>query len=100
MKAKRRIYTAEFRQEALRLLERSGKGVSAIEQELGITRGLLYKWQARYGQEVPAGENGTGKASISELEAEIRRLKRENAILLEEREILKKAVKLFSQEQR
>jgi transposase len=100
MKTKRRIYTAEFRQEALRLLERSGQGVTVIEQELGITRGLLYKWQARYGQPVPTGENGTAKASVSELEAEIRRLKRENAILLEEREILKKAVKLFSQEQR
>ena len=81
------------------MLERRGKGVSAIEQELGITRGLLYKWQARYGQG-PTGENGTVKASGSELEAEIRRLKRENAILQEEREILKKAMKLFSQEQR
>lgn len=100
MTTKRRTYTAEFRQEALRLLERSGKGVSAIEQELGITRGLLYKWQARDGQQVPIGDNGTVKVSVSELEAEIRRLKRENAILLEEREILKKAVKLFSQEQR
>jgi transposase len=100
MKTKRRIYTAEFRQEALRLLERSGKGVTAIEQELGITHGLLYKWQARYGQQISAGENGTVKVSVSELEAEIRRLKRENAILQEEREITGKAVKLFSQEQR
>jgi len=40
------------------------------------------------------------RVSVSELEAEIRRLKRENTVLLEEREILKKAVKLFSQEQR
>lgn len=100
MKTKRRIYTAEFRQEALRLLEHSGKGVSAVEQELGITHGLLYKWQARYGQHEQPGGNGTVRASVSQLEAEIRRLKRENAILLEEREILKKAVKLFSQEQR
>jgi transposase len=100
MKTKRRIYTAEFRQEALRLLEGSGKGVLAIEQELGITQGLLYKWQARYGQQASTAENGTKRTSVSELEAEIRRLKRENAILQEEREILKKAVKLFSQEQR
>jgi transposase len=100
MKTKRRLYTAEFREEALRLLERSGKGVSAIEQELGITHGLLYKWQARYGRQVSSGANGALKASVSELEAEIRRLKRENAILLEEREILKKAVKLFWQESR
>ena len=89
MKQKRRVYTAEFRQEALRLLERSGKSVSEIEHELGITPGLLYKWQARY-REPEGRENGSGSPSIRELEAEIRRLKRENAILQEERKILKK----------
>jgi transposase-like protein len=36
MKQKRRVYTAEFRQEALRLLERSGKSVSEVEHELGM----------------------------------------------------------------
>lgn len=90
MKQKRRIYTAEFRQEARRLLEGSGKGVSAIEQELGRTRGRLYQWPLRYGQQARASENGTVKASRSELAAAIRRLKRENALVLEEREILKK----------
>jgi transposase len=99
MKQKRRVYTAEFRREALRLLESSGKRVREIEQELGITPGMLYKWQARYG-ECEATKNGSGSPDIRELEAEIRRLKRENAILAEEREILKKAVKLFSQEDR
>ena len=98
MKQKRRVYTAEFRQEALRLLSSSGKGVREIERELGITPGLLYKWQTRY--EAPErNENGSKGVNIEELEAEIRRLKRENAILQEEREILKKAVRLFSQEQ-
>ncbi len=96
MKQKRRVYTAEFRQEALRLLESSGKSVREIEQELGITPGMLYKWQARYGEPEPH-PNGSSHPSIRELEAEIRRLKRENAILAEERAILKKAVKLFSQ---
>lgn len=97
MMKKRRVYTAEFRQEALSLLERSGKRAYEIEQELGITHGLLYKWQRRYSAKVdkPA-ENVT--ASVKELEAEIRRLKGENAILQEERAILKKAVKLFWQE--
>ncbi len=98
MNVKRRIYSAEFRQEALRLLG-SGKRVAEIEHELGIRPGLLYKWQRRYREPVRS-ENGSGTPSMRELEAEIRRLKRENAILQEEREILKKAVKLFSQEQR
>jgi|SRR5579859_3193878 len=99
MKQKRRVYTVEFRQEALRLLESSGKRVAEIEHELGITPGLLYKWQTRY--EAPERrENGSSRASVGELEAEIRRLKRENAILQDERDILKKAVRLFSQERR
>jgi len=97
MATKRRVYTAEFRQEALSLLERSGKRAYEIEQELGITHGLLYKWQRQY----PAKADKTRDnvtTSVKELEAEIRRLKRENALLQEERAILKKAVKLFSQE--
>jgi transposase-like protein len=48
MKAKRRVYTTEFRQEALGLWSRSGKSANEIEQELGITHGLLDKWQKRY----------------------------------------------------
>ncbi len=97
MKTKRREYTPEFRQEAVGLWERSGKSANEIEQELGIGHGLLYKWEKRYKKNgATALESST--ASVKELEAEIRRLKRENAILQEEREILKKAVRLFSQE--
>ena len=99
MNTKRRVYTAEFRQEALGLLENSGKGVRDIERELEITPGLVYKWQSRYAEPERTG-NGHSPASVEELEAEIRRLKRETAVLQEEREILKKAVRLFSQEQR
>jgi transposase len=99
MKEKRRVYTAEFRSEALHLLKSSGKRVSEIEEELGIRAGLLYKWEERYG-EGEARKTDSGQLGIRELEAEVRRLKRENAILQEEREILKKAVTLFSREQR
>ncbi len=64
---------------------------------MGIGHGLLYKWEKRYTKNgANVAESST--ASVKELEAEIRRLKRENAILREEREILKKAVRLFSQE--
>jgi transposase len=97
MMKKRRVYTAEFREEALSLLERSGKRAYEIEQDLGITHGLLYKWQRRYSTKADK-PNESVTTSVKELEAEIRRLKRENAILQEERTILKKAVKLFSQE--
>jgi transposase-like protein len=71
------------------VLASRGKRVIEIEQELGIRPGLLYKWQGRY-REVEPRDNGSTKPSIRELEAEIRRLKGENAVLQAEREILKK----------
>ncbi len=89
MATKRRVYTAAFWEEALSLLERSGKRAYEIEQELGITHGLLYKRQRWYKTKSDKPSE-TASASVKELEAEIQRLKRENAILQEERTILKK----------
>jgi transposase len=92
-----RKYTEEFKLEALALLNQGQKKAGQIEQELGITPGLLLKWRARY----QAVEKGKGEVhlELSNLEAakaEIRRLQRELAEVEEEREILKKAVNIFS----
>lgn len=94
---KYRKYTEEFKLEALRLLNGSEKSAGQLERELGITPGLLLKWRSRY----QAVENGNGVVHLepSDLEAakaEIRRLQRELAEVQEEREILKKAVNIFS----
>ena len=94
---KQRAFTAESRREALELLKSSGKSMTQIEKELGITPGLLGKWRARY-QVVSQGQAGKGLAP-SESEAaqrEIRRLQRELMEVTEEREILKKVVSIFS----
>ena len=92
-----RQYTEEFKLEALALLNQGQKKAGQIEQELGITSGLLLKWRARY----QAVAKGTGEVHLepSDLEAakaEIHRLQRELAEMEEEREILKKAVNIFS----
>ncbi len=85
MKAKRREYTPEFRQEAFGLWERRNKSANEIEQELGIGHGLLHKCEKRYKKNaINSSESVT--ASVKELAAEIRRLKRQNAILQEERD--------------
>lgn len=90
----KRRYDESFKQEALRLVETSEKSVREIEEELGITAGLLYKWKARYQLHPTTGEV---KASDErELEAENRRLRRELELGKAERELLKKVVKLFS----
>jgi transposase len=94
---KYRTYAEEFKLQALELFKRGNKSSGEIERELGITPGLLVKWRARY----QAIQNGTPEVRLvpSDLEgakAEIRRLQRELAATEEEREILKKALNIFS----
>jgi transposase len=90
----RKRYTREFKVEAVRLLETSGKNGHEIEKDLGIGSGQVYRWRKQLATE---GEGirafpGTGKPRDEELA----RLKKENAVLREERDILRKAVAIFS----
>jgi len=92
-----RTYTDEFKREALELLKSSGKNSRQLEQELGITRGMLLKWRDRY--QVVSKEKEEPRLEPSDLEAakrEIHRLERELKEIAEEREILKKVVNIFS----
>lgn len=91
-----RKYDKAFKLEAIRLYETSGKSVSQVETELGITSGLLNKWRVRHRNEGPGGFVGSGQQT--EVEAELRRLKRENEILRQERDILKKAMQVFAKD--
>ena len=92
-----RKYTETFRVEALALLERGEKNAAQIEEELGISRGLLLKWQGRY-QRVRQGseEVHLEPSDLEAAKAEIRRLERKLLEVEEEREILKKAMSIFS----
>ena len=94
MRKPRRSYTREFKEEALRLWETSGKSAQQIEADLGITHGLLSKWKQVARQAGTAAFPGHGKVSSDE--AEVRQLRRELAAMREERDILKKAVAIFS----
>jgi len=94
-----RTYTDEFKLEALELLANSGKSAGQIERELGITPGLLTKWRAKYQTVQKRGEGGEVDLELTDMEAakrKIKRLERELAEVKEEREILKKAVGIFS----
>ena len=90
-------YTEEYKQEALELWRNSGRSAAKVAAELGIRAPLLYRW-AR-----PKRESNLSKAelsrgrSVEELEAEIRRLRAENAKLLEQREVLKKSLGILSE---
>lgn len=97
MKRKQRAFSEEFRREAVRLAESGAKPLTQIARELGIHLETLRGWRRRYGKAAATeGETGT----VPSLEEENRRLRRENARLLEEREILKKATAFFAKDAR
>lgn len=98
MGSERRVYSKDFKEEAVRLYETSGKSARQIEHDLDITPGLIQKWRARLRQ---AGTQAfPGKGHLTEAEAELRRLKRELEITRQERDILKKAIEVFSRDRR
>jgi transposase len=94
----KREYSDEFKKEAIRLLESSGKRLTEVERDLGIPHGLIRKWQRRF-QVNPVSEK-LELSEVARLEAEVRALKRELEITRMEREILKKTVSIFSKESR
>jgi transposase len=92
--ARKRTYTRSFKLQALELAKSGQKSINEIERDLGITPGLLHKWKARI--KVDGQQAFPGKGRLKEDEELIRRLKRENELLRQEREILKKALAIFS----
>src|SRR5215475_13969396 len=92
--ARKRTYTRAFKLQALELAKSGQKSINEIERDLWITQGLLHKWKAR--MKVDGTQAFPGKGRQAEDEELIRRLKRENELLRQEREILKKALALFS----
>lgn len=93
-------YTEDFRREAVRLAEAGTKSPAEIARELDIHPETLRLWRRRLGTvgpRAPAPGAPRGRGSVvPALEEENRRLRRENARLLEEREILKKATAFFA----
>jgi transposase len=95
MTQKRRTYTREFKLEAVRLAETSGKSMKQLERELGIGEGCIRQWKRKLADE---GENAfPGHGKLPPDEERIRQLERELAIVRQERDILKKAIAIFSQ---
>ncbi len=97
MKEERKQYSREFKLEAVRLVETSGKPVAEVERELGLSQGSLYHWQRELGRKGKKAFPGKGR--LAEDDERIRQLERENAILKQERDILKKAIAVISPRQ-
>jgi len=88
-------YTAEFRADAVRLVEQSGKSMRQVAADLGLATESLRRWVQQ--AKTDAGQGPAGSLTTEERE-ELRRLRRENATLRMEREILKKAAAFFAKE--
>ena len=85
---KYRRYDEEFKKNALSLLS-DGRSVSSVALSLGISKSLLYRWKN-------ADASSSTSAASDEQESEIKALRKRLAELEEERDILKKALSIFS----
>ena len=90
----KRKFTREFKLSAVQLVNHQGYSVSEAARSLGVDPNCVRGWIAKFGSEAGAAPSGEGA-----LAAELRRLRKENARLLMERDILKKAAAFFAKEQ-
>ena len=93
---RRRQFTEEFQAQAVRLVLDEERGVRTVARELDLTESALRRWV----QQAQA-DRTPGTAGLTSTErAELVRLRQENRVLQEEREILKKAAAFFAKHQR
>ena len=89
-------FDKEFKIEAVRLASEPGNTQSKIERDLGISQGIISRWKREL---LKDGDQAfPGKGHLKPDDDELRRLKRENERLRQERDILKKAVAIFSED--
>lgn len=94
MSEARRKFDEDFKNGAVRIVRETGKPIAVVARELGINEGTLGNWCSR-----DRRRRGDGDGAVSEAErAELVRLRRENAELAMQRDVLKRSVALWVQE--
>ena len=98
---KRRKYDQEFKQDAVEMVIRSGKSSTEVGKDLGINGNMLARWKAEHlaKMDQSCGALPGSGMKPSEVDAENRQLRKELAYVSEQRDILKKAISIFSQEE-
>ena len=93
MKRSRKPYPAEFKQEAVRLLKEQQLPRSQVARDLGVDPETLRRWARELSPDSADAQNTSAPAVST---AELARLRRENEHLRMERDILQKAIGIFS----
>ena len=97
MGVERKQYSAEFKREAVRLVTDKGLSLAQAARDLGINDNLLGRWKQQMESDAERAFPGHGQPQDEEQDEEVARLRREVEVLRQERDILKKAVGIFSQ---
>lgn len=98
MSKKRRKYSQQFKIDAILLTQHARLSVAQVARDLGIGEQMLGRWKHAYEQEGTQAFPGSGK--LKPEDEKLRKLARELEVVREERDILKKAVAIFSLEKK
>jgi len=92
----RRKYDPDFKRNAVRLTEEPGRTVAGVAENLGISKDLLYRWrrERRYNNEIAFP--GNGREALTSEQQKIKELEKQLKNAEMERDILKKAMAIFS----
>ena len=90
----RKKYSREFKLEAVKMVLDQGLSTAEVSRDLGVSESMLGRWKRQYLEDPSFAFPGKGK--LKQQDEELRRLRRENARLREERDILKKAAAYFA----
>jgi len=96
MKAKK--YSESFKKESVEYLINSGKGCKTVARELGVSDVTLRDWRRRFAGDPTLKTPDPEQLSPEELARELKRVREENRYLIRQREILKKAMSILSEE--
>lgn len=94
MATRRKKFDRQFKLDAVRMVEESDRPIAEVARNLGVHPNMLYKWRNEF--MVDAKDAFPGKGNLKPEDAELRKLRRELELVREERDILKKALAVFS----
>ncbi len=92
----RRKYDLDFKRNAVQLTEEPGRTVTAVAENLGIGKDLIYRWRREHRSSQELAFPGNGREALTSQQQKIRELEKKLKDTEMERDILKKAMAIFS----